>query len=573
MAKNDILLLDQIVSEVAKDRGIAPGDAFQTFAISEVLKDFDLLPDEIELGLVDGHNDGGIDAWFTFLDGDLVGEPDDVEPKRGGTSLIEVWIFTAKHRDTFKQEPVVNLYATVLDVLDLAKDDAQLTDRYNEGLLSARNIFKTVLIKTARGAPELRFRFCYVSRGDRNQLGESIKTRSDALVRGVNTLFSNCEPSFDYVGAAELLAASRKLKDFSAVLKFDEGPISRGGSDYLGLAKLTDYMRFISGPDGELRRYLFESNVRDYMGHTFVNSSILATLQRRTRSDVEDFWWLNNGVTVIADKATAVGKELHLDNVQIVNGLQTTESVHKHFVTNSGVDDDRCILVKVLVTAQKVLADKIILAANSQNKVDFASLRATDKIQRDIEDILATRSWFYDRRKNYYFNHGKPQSRIVSMTFMSWAVMTLHSGLPHQCNRSRPKYMQSETAYKGMFSEQYDLNMYLAALELCKGVETAMHANAITANPYEPRNYATMYRFLYAYLYAVTVLRARRFTDKEIIELWRKGIDVNTVLRVHDAVSRVRERLRAVGRNWRRLHRSEEFQTLTTDECLVEGNG
>jgi AIPR protein len=568
MAKNDILLIDQIVSELSKESGASLGEAFQAFAIGEVLKDYDLSPDEIELGLVDGRDDGGIDAWFTFVDGDLISETDDIEPRRTGTSLIEAWIFTAKHHDTFRQEPVVNLYATALDMLDLATEDKDLTDRYNDGLIAARNVFKDVLIKTARSGPQIRLYFCYVSRGDRNHVGGSINARSSALLREVNTLLSNCKPSFEYLGAAELLARSRKLKDFAAVLRFDEGPISRGGADYVGLAKLDDYMRFICDADGRLRRYLFESNVRDYEGGTYVNRAILATLKRAS-GEAQDFWWLNNGVTVIADKATLVGKELHLENVQIVNGLQTTESVYMHFMRTGIYDDERCILVKVLVTAQKVLADQIILAANNQNKVDFASLRATDKIQRDIEDILATKNWFYDRRKNYYLNHGKPRSRIVSMTFMSWAVMALHSGQPYQCNRARPKYMQSESTYRAIFSEDYDLTMYLAALELSKVVEALMLANDMTAKPYQPLPYATMYRFLYTHLYGLKVISARRLTDKQIIALWQNGIDVNKVGEVHDAVLRVRERIHATGQNWRRLHRSEEFQRETEAECLT----
>ncbi len=568
MAKNDKILLDQIVAEVAGDQSNSIGDAFQNFAISQLLKDYDLVADEVDLGMVDGRDDGGIDAWYTFLDGELVGNTEDISPRRG-TNVVEVWIFTAKHHDTFKQDPVVHLYATVLDLLDLAKEDTDLIDRYNDSLLACRNTFKNALIKTARGTPQLRLRFCYVSRGDRDQVGDSIRARSEALIRECHSLFSNCDALFEYFGASELLSASRKLKDFSAVLKFEEGPISRGSTNYLGLAKLSEYMQFICGPEGELRRYLFDSNVRDYMGHTFVNNSIIATLKYQQPSDVEDFWWLNNGVTVIADKATVIGKELHLDNVQIVNGLQTTESVYKCLTERAAANDDRCILVKVLVTPQKALADKIILATNNQNKVDLASLHATDKIQRDIEDILATKNWFYDRRRNYYLNHGKMQSRIVSMTFMSWAVLALRLGRPYQCNRARPKYMQSDPAHRRIFNEQYDLNMYLAALEFCKAVEAAMLAQAIADDPYEPRHYATMFRFLYAYLYALSVHQRIKLSDMQIIELSTRAIDLNVMQKIHAVVVRCRDSLRDKGHALRRLHRSESFQAMVTEQCLT----
>src|SRR5690606_41822907 len=56
---------------------------------------------------------------------------------------------------------------------------------------------------------------------------------------------------------------------------------------------------------------------------------------------------------------------------------------------------------------------------------ELSSLRATDKIQRDIEHILLNKDWFYDRRKNFYKNQGKPADRIVSLSFMYTAVYAL----------------------------------------------------------------------------------------------------------------------------------------------------
>ncbi len=568
MARNDKILLDQIIAELARDKNSNIGNVFEYFGISQLLKDYDLSSDELELGMVDGRDDGGIDGWYTFVDGILVGDTEDLSPRKM-INKIDVWIISSKHHDTFKQDPIVQLYAATLDLLDLSRSDEELVNRYNESVLACRSVFKDALIKSARGTPKLSFKFCYVSRGDRNLVSESIRARSDALIRECHELFSNCEAVFQYIGAAELLTASRKIKDFSAILKFEEGPISRGGTNYLGLARLCDYVHFISAPNGNLRRYLFESNVRDFMGQTFVNSSITSTLHDRNPSDIEDFWWLNNGVTVIADKATVIGKELHLENVQIVNGLQTTESVYQFFSENRPVSDDRCILVKILVTPQKALADKIILATNNQNKVDLASLHATDKIQRDIEDILLTKNWYYDRRKNYYLNHGKPQSRIVSMTFMSWAVMALRLGQPYQCNRTRPKYMQSASAYKNIFSEQYELPMYLGALEFCKAIEATMVAHTISADLYEPQNYSTTYRFHYAYLYALSTCKKRRINDANIVELASKPIDSELLNTIHAVVIACRNEISDAEYSLRRLHRSEQFQELVSNRCLA----
>ena len=59
MAKNDILLLDQVVWDAARAASVEnSGDFFQRFAFEQILKDRDLSPDELEAGIVDGRVGG-----------------------------------------------------------------------------------------------------------------------------------------------------------------------------------------------------------------------------------------------------------------------------------------------------------------------------------------------------------------------------------------------------------------------------------------------------------------------------------------------------------------------------------
>jgi hypothetical protein len=74
----------------------------------------------------------------------------------------------------------------------------------------------------------------------------------------------------------------------------------------------------------------------------------------------------------------------------------------------------RALLVKVVVSNDNEIRDQIIRATNNQSIVEVASLHATDKIQRDIEEVLERSGWFYERRKNYYRNIGKPEARFVT---------------------------------------------------------------------------------------------------------------------------------------------------------------
>ena len=167
---------------------------------------------------------------------------------------------------------------------------------------------------------------------------------------------------------------------------------------------------------GQLRRNLFESNVRDYQGSTAVNGEISQSLRVNAG---EDFWWLNNGITIIAAKATQSGKTLTFEDPQIVNGLQTSTEIFQYFSEADTESDERNVLVRIIVPTKAESRDRVIKATNSQTSIPPASLRATDKIHRDIEEYLRPFGLYYDRRKNYHKNEGRPLEKIVSIPLMA----------------------------------------------------------------------------------------------------------------------------------------------------------
>jgi hypothetical protein len=126
-----------------------------------------------------------------------------------------------------------------------------------------------------------------------------------------------------------------------------------------------------------------------------------------------EFWWLNNGVTIICSKSSIVGKTYVLDDVQIVNGLQTSHTIFRALKTLPDTHPafDRSVLVRILSTTDSHTRDHVIRATNRQTSVPVASLRATDDVQRQIEAYFEPQGWYYDRRKNYYSNIGKTPAR------------------------------------------------------------------------------------------------------------------------------------------------------------------
>ncbi|MFF1339351.1 AIPR family protein [Streptomyces sp. NPDC058290] len=130
----------------------------------------------------------------------------------------------------------------------------------------------------------------------------------------------------------------------------------------------------------------------------------------------EDFWWFNNGVTVVADEARIIGKRIAVKDPQIVNGLQTSHEVYSYF-QSGGQHRDRPLLVKIVVAPENGTArDRIIRATNSQTQLPADALRATEPIQKDIEESLThSGGYYYERRASHYRNLGFPVDQVASM--------------------------------------------------------------------------------------------------------------------------------------------------------------
>lgn len=474
MTINDKIILDEVLKQrkAEVDPSSSESEFFELFAAEQVLKDHDLSYDEIDSGLIGSGGDGGVDSIHLFVNGELVQEDPDFSYLKKNVSL-ELVIVQAKTTAGFQETPIERFITVSDDIFDLSKDTSELSDIYNEGLIESIDRFRLVHQQLAAKFPALLIRYVYACKG--TKVEKSVRRKVDKLEAVVNRHFPSAEFSFNFVGASELLAMARKIPQTSYNLALAENPISSDGQvGFVCLVRIKDYHEFITDGAGSLRRQIFEANVRDYQGRTEVNEDIQRSLQDSTQ---EDFWWLNNGVTVIAGKATQSGKALTIEDPQIVNGLQTSTEVYNYCRKFNTNDDQRKILVRVIVPTESDSRDRIIKATNSQTSVQHASLRATDKIHRDIEEYLKSRGLFYDRRKNYYKNEGKPRDKIIGIPHMAQAVMSILNQRPDTARARPSSLLKRDDDYKLVYNNTYPIEIYYVCIELVRRVESYLKAN------------------------------------------------------------------------------------------------
>ncbi|WP_374975030.1 AIPR family protein [Microbacterium trichothecenolyticum] len=462
---------------------------FDALASEVVLKYQDLSAEEVEAGLTDGGGDGGIDAAYVFLNQELVTEDHEVLQSgftpgaayRGAS--LSLWIVQAKEEKSFKSGTLVTVADGIGDLLDLQKSRADLeNDGYSSIVLDRVFEFRNALVALRRHHPETSVHFAYVTLGDASSIAKAVQSKTKSLAKLVENELEIGTFTSQMIGAEEIWDALKQTPNYGSELRVVESfahETQDGERSYVCLVTLKDYLAFVREEGtGAYRDYLFDGNVRHHEGSSAsVNREISQGL---ADSEAPEFWWLNNGVTVICSKASSQGKTFALDDVQIVNGLQTSRTIFDS-LRDAKADDPalaRNVLVRIIESDDPATINRVIRATNRQTPVREESLRATDEVQLLIDRHMLTDGLFYDRRRNYYKNIGKPRAKIVGVRALTQAMLAVTLGRPDDA-RARPgDYLGDDKQYSIVFNPHVKVEIYPWAFRAQKLVDALLVASA-----------------------------------------------------------------------------------------------
>lgn len=471
MSTNQQIILNTVLEQqkTTLDSTLKEDDYFHLFVTEQVLKNFELSYDELEEGIVDNGGDGGIDSIYTFVNTELI-QRDSVLLDGKRNSIIDVFIIQSKNSNGFGETPIEKCVSSANDLFDFTKTADSLRTVYNSDLLTNREVFRKQYLHLASKFPILKFHYFYASKGV--EVHENVARKVENLREIINKHFDKAELKFEFLTAGALIELSRREQIKTKGITLLDNPISTQDGGYIAIAPLKNYFDFISDDNEDLIKYFFDSNIRDYQGNVDVNSGIKETLMASSPS--EDFWWLNNGVTITASDASFSSKILQIEEPQIVNGLQTSFEIYNYFRINKVEIEQRNVLIRVVKTKDEKSRLKVIKATNSQTNIPPASLRATDPIHRDIEDYLLAKGFYYDRRKNYHKNQLRPINKIISIPYLSQIVMGVLQQKPDYA-RARPStIIKNNTDYEGIFNTTVPIELYYKLIQVHQTVEIAL---------------------------------------------------------------------------------------------------
>lgn len=457
-------LIEAVIDERAKDLAVTDkSEAFENVANTLILEPYDLSVDEIDAGTTDGAGDGQIDAMYVLANGAVLTGEDDEEIPEKGPIEIDLLFIQSKNTYSFQETPLRLIRTTVSDLINLNSNHTSYLPQYSQVLQDKFALARKALLASAGRTAKIRVRVFYATKGETKNIHSSVLATCSALKADLATLTATPDVDVIFRGAEELISLSRQPKTRRRDLEVQQSLSSDNGDSFACLVTIESFVSFLSDNKGDLIRGLFDANVRDFLGKNEVNDAMRATLD--TLGD-EDFWWFNNGITIVASEIDQKGKKLVLEEPLLVNGLQTSNVIFG-FMTDPAIDEEikqtrrsKIVLIKIIVPPNEKIRDEIVKATNSQTHIPKPYLRGMDIVHRNIEDHLKGFGFFYERRKNQYKNLGKKRSTIVTLSEAAQALMAAFLFRGSDA-RGRPNsLLKQDKDYQLLFSDSYPLDSF-----------------------------------------------------------------------------------------------------------------
>lgn len=125
--------------------------------------------------------------------------------------------------------------ASLSELFDFTLIKEDLKGDYSEELLKLRNCLLIAYKKVSPRLREFNVNYFYASRGNIDELGDSIVSRGKQIEQITKDFFGNCNTEFGFIGSTELVELHRKSPNFSLDLPFSDDLSS--GETYILLVK------------------------------------------------------------------------------------------------------------------------------------------------------------------------------------------------------------------------------------------------------------------------------------------------------------------------------------------------
>jgi len=357
---------------------------------------------DIESTMTGTGDDTGIDGIALIVNGQLIENIEDIDFLLENNNYLEaLYIFVqAKTSAEFSSKEMNNF---AYGVKDFFSESHKL--RRNQEITDFAEISNSLFTKASKFRENPKLKLYYISNGNwtNDQNNRAILDSNSSEFIETN-LFSSVH--FEPIGASDIAKLYRDTKNsISSTFNFSDKVTLPDLKDvtesYFGILPLSEFKKILIDENGNLKN-IFYDNVRDFQGiDNPVNSGISETLNSQEK---ELFTILNNGVTIVADSIKTSGNKFTITDYQIVNGCQTSNVLYEYI--KGSVDTDINLPIKLVVTSNDDVKNRITIATNSQTAIKREQLQAMTDFQKNLQYYFQTFDGdgrlFYERRSGQY---------------------------------------------------------------------------------------------------------------------------------------------------------------------------
>lgn len=386
---------------------------FERFcSYSTLNKEFNYTLSNEDLNDISIEKNKGVDSIAFYVNGELVKNKEQLyEIKKASKQKlsIKLYFIQSKTSNSFVDSEIANFLDTITDFLTKSPSYPLTPEakQYHEVFLAIQSDFGVV-----KDYNMVAFFCCLGNWEDNTTCAVTLSNKKEDIKK--TELFNHVE--INPIGKGRLIELYKKTSNpisvtFDFPTRISIKKIDNVEEAYIGYVSFKEFRKLIVDDDNGKLKNLFNDNIRDFLGiDNEVNEKISQTLKD---GDFSQFSLLNNGVTIVAEENTGRQDKFILNNYQIVNGCQTSNVLYESLSIN-GIDDT-LIPIKLIITRDDTLRDKIILSTNSQTKINKEGLLALTKFQKQLEEYYysANDNLYYERRSNQYYN--KPEVKRKSI--------------------------------------------------------------------------------------------------------------------------------------------------------------
>lgn len=364
---------------------------------------------------VDDYFDSGIDSICIRVNGHIVTSLDFLKfiiEKDKGIRTAEIILIQSKCKDKFDLKEISTFILGVQNFLEPVSS-RKLNAKVQLWFNIKNEILENVQYWTDMNHIDVRLFYAAANATWTNSsevLG-SFETLKKAAERFENGVYKIESPVFIDEKRLQKISVNEN-ETYSAKLALQGTPLQLAGDDsVMGCAAIinaTDLLGIlIDETTGNLKRGLFEENVRDYQGNTNVNQSIRETIKNAP----ESFILRNNGITILANRLEYPNlNSVRITNPQIVNGCQTCSVIY--YAHKEGLDLSKVqVFARIISTNETETINSIVSANNNQNMVHDMINEITKEYHKKLEtyfreydDVAESRHVYYERRSKSLAN-------------------------------------------------------------------------------------------------------------------------------------------------------------------------